>query len=524
MIKAVHYFSSCWAANFWGGFNEKSVPNDFRQIVSDGFNTVILLLPWRGFQLDIEKEEYNTIYIERLKFLLQQAEVYDLQVLIRVSYPHYFCPSSIGSPLRRIEQVLRDHSALEMWSKFLSMIDGVVSKYSSYKYSFISWEDYWHVLRGFQSREKHRRLKISKDLGYSGFVMESLGLDSYNDYACPGEDIYKHGDEIEIPEEKSPRHKYYLDFINFKINEMLDYARAYISPCVMEVRIDKDFFFDNKGERHWYSNDLQMDSQLPRLTYWAPFVGAENAGEILTADQSYAFLEYYLQGITNFGDNTRHIINQFNFIDETPEFKGVHAEIKEGQLHTFMHKAAPLLEKYSQGYGLWAYKDYRQNILTNPEFALNERGWNSFGSKISFIPSKGALIKKNGKISQGFTFFDRGVWGDWLVNSQKLFFSIEIGKQSWFRRKMANSLSVSFSGEKAVSITIKDDRCYGFLDISEIVDPYQEFEFEITCEKGSVLISQVALFLYEFKNHIYGPRGNPGRYRDMVVKFNSDLG
>ena len=54
LIKAVHYFSSSWPKTFWGDLEYSQVDDDFAQIKADGFNTVILVIPWMGFETGFE--------------------------------------------------------------------------------------------------------------------------------------------------------------------------------------------------------------------------------------------------------------------------------------------------------------------------------------------------------------------------------------------------------------------------------------------------------------------------------------
>ena len=45
-IKAAHYFAHASMGNFWSAFRQHEVAADFSGIRDDGFNTIILLIPW----------------------------------------------------------------------------------------------------------------------------------------------------------------------------------------------------------------------------------------------------------------------------------------------------------------------------------------------------------------------------------------------------------------------------------------------------------------------------------------------
>lgn len=527
MIKAVHYFSNAWAGNFWSGFHPKRVSAEFEQIKADGFNTIILLLPWRGFQYDIEKSELNQEYLQRLRFLLKAATQIELKVMLRVSYPHYSCPHSIGAPRLRVERILREPEIKQQWFLFLSQIGNLAIKYSSFEYAFISWEDFWHIFTLFQQRGPNQRKEIAKDLKYDEYINNSVGLSSYNAMGLEGEDLHKTLDDIEIPVLESPRYRFYLDFINHHLNEILGQARDYISPLIMEVRVDKDSYVDNEGKTHWYDNDLQLYSQLPRLSYWAPFIGAENKGEKLSADQALETFSHTLEKITNFDHNTQHIINQFNFIDETPAFKGVHAEIAEEELPQFMQGAAQLLQSRSIGYGLWAYRDYYQNLLYNPAMARGIMGWNALSKGVKFPSSakKGRflLLKKGAALEQNFCFSERGVGKLWLDNWNKIYFSLETDPNPFYRAPSIAGLELTFAGRAAKAMQITKGRVTGFFDITDITNPHESYSFKICSTTGQVRISMVYLYFYEFKNHIYNSLGEPDKHRNLIVQFNHAL-
>ena len=50
------YFANLCPLNFWDS-ELNSIGTDFQRIKNDGFNSVIIVVPWREFQPDIEKKE-----------------------------------------------------------------------------------------------------------------------------------------------------------------------------------------------------------------------------------------------------------------------------------------------------------------------------------------------------------------------------------------------------------------------------------------------------------------------------------
>ena len=65
-IRGVYYFSDLGVPNFWQSFSPHVLDNDLRQIKNDGFNTIILLIPWSGFQVCAEPIEYDQYALDNL--------------------------------------------------------------------------------------------------------------------------------------------------------------------------------------------------------------------------------------------------------------------------------------------------------------------------------------------------------------------------------------------------------------------------------------------------------------------------
>ena len=48
-LKSVTYFGDAWPINYWGTEDDNMGAN-FARIKADGFNSIILVIPWREFQ------------------------------------------------------------------------------------------------------------------------------------------------------------------------------------------------------------------------------------------------------------------------------------------------------------------------------------------------------------------------------------------------------------------------------------------------------------------------------------------
>ena len=86
-IKAITYYGdrSSWVFNFWGS-DLTQINKDFDRIRSEGFNSVVLVVPWGEFNPDLKPITYNKTALTRLKYVIQVAYDHKLDVVLRISY------------------------------------------------------------------------------------------------------------------------------------------------------------------------------------------------------------------------------------------------------------------------------------------------------------------------------------------------------------------------------------------------------------------------------------------------------
>lgn len=72
-LKSVHYFGDGWAVNFWN-CEPDQIDAQLDRIVADGFNSIILVLPWREFQPEIGDGRLNGYAADQLRLVFEKAE------------------------------------------------------------------------------------------------------------------------------------------------------------------------------------------------------------------------------------------------------------------------------------------------------------------------------------------------------------------------------------------------------------------------------------------------------------------
>jgi hypothetical protein len=356
-IRAAHYFSDGWALNMWQVMDPRKISGELRAIQQDGFNTIILVIPWRGFQVDQLQPVYDSFHERQLNRVMAAADKLGLSVIARVAYTFQVSMENNLNGISQAQRLLTDEDTRRAWLDYLAYIYKICHSYRCFRQGFLSWEEFWHAFGNWQRRNPRPRRELASVTGYLDYLQE-----------CGIEGV------TEIPRADDPHHASFHAFTNHRIREIYELACSVFPGLSMEFRVDKERI--QTGDNiEWVRNDDFSDHSGLRFSYWAPFMGAENVGEQLDAERAAHLFEHMLDEVSNHGRHPGHVVDQFNFVDETQKFKGIHAEIREDQVADFLQLSVPLLRQKARGYGIWAYRDYRQNILFNARFLMGMKGW-----------------------------------------------------------------------------------------------------------------------------------------------------
>ena len=373
LIKSAHYFSSAWPITFWQEFEEDDVPAELQQIKDDGFNTVVLVVPWRGFEIgfDNPKTESNPILYQRLTFMLKAIVEHDLKFILRVGFPHFHMPEAKTYALEQCIGIYTDEKTQNQWTDYLEKIKQSVEPFTaSSAGTLVSWEDFWCPHAMFPYWEDQPRLDMAHDMGYDKWLQQQ----NRNMVKVLLQQSDIKFNEIKIPQPAEFSYVLYLDFIDQMFaQKILKPTQTVFPNAAMEIRVDKLPIKDNEHYT-WISHDLHLQETNLRGSYWAPFWGAENKGELISAEQALMNFQYFLNVVTDDGQNINHVIEQFNFYDNTIHYPN-NANIKPEEIGVFLLAAAPLLKQYSRGFGVWAYRDYHDNAILNGSFEMGTEGW-----------------------------------------------------------------------------------------------------------------------------------------------------
>lgn len=352
---AAHYFGRQWPKNFIAGFRREHVAEDFARLRADGFDTVVLVVSWGDFQPGMQPCcTWDERAFERLHFLLDRADEAGLKVMLRLGYAWFFHPDA-GDVGDRQHRLMNDPEVRASYQRFLERVAAEVADKPQVVLGFMSWEDQW----------LHK-------------VEESARPD-YLDYLATLPPDPARGTDLPDPATDAALFHGFWDWL---VIEKLHRPAVKLFPGLSyEARIDRDPRYEPGPDgkpvvAEWIAH--QGMTRLPpghALTiYWAPFWGALNQGEQLTAKRSLELFDALLREAGSDGQR-RLFVDQFNFVDNTPGYEH-NAVLRPEEIPGFLHAAVCVMKARGvAGYALWTSQDYAENPLHNPSFGYGLEGW-----------------------------------------------------------------------------------------------------------------------------------------------------
>lgn len=370
-LRATHWFGDGWAVNLWNTALLAQARQDFPAIRADGFNTVVLVVPWPGFAQARTDGRLNPDRVRRLRALMDLADDHDLDVILRLGYAW---DSSVKAPGQWLGELWYDDAVYGAWLDHLAAIWDAVGDHPRLAFGFLTWEDLWAVTWLGGAPEK-RRLARAGLLGYTAWLQASMSLEEVSEaYGRRFSDW----SEVPAPERERPEYALFLAFMDDAwINRFFTPAKARFPQLSMEIRIDSDPVYGEDGEIiDWFAHEASWD--LPGADwitmYWSPAMGGLNRGERLAPETAAERLQYMLERVRNATGNRRIFIDQFLVEDYTPGYDN-NGRLAPDDIPRFLEHAAPVLQGYAQGYALWSWKDYIHNAVPSPDFSQPDLGW-----------------------------------------------------------------------------------------------------------------------------------------------------
>lgn len=496
-IRAVHYWVDGWPKNFWNSLKSHRIEEDLKQIKKDGFDTIVLAVPWGEFQPKIRPIQYNKRAFGLLKNIVEKAKENKMNVILRLSYLWDFDPDAELPTSERFMALYTDPVVYKAWLDFFRKVNYETKDFKNLLFGFITWEDLWGIVCITSSNlDLAARQGLSPQTGFHQYITKKYSRKYLSDLY--GYNI-RFEDTIPIPERKSPAYRLFLEYVDMLlIEKFFKPAKKYFPKLSLEVRVDADPIFLSQGEIFWYShaNTYNLPGSDIVTAYYSVATGALNRGDEIPAKRALELFAFNFKKIKEQGSVKKVFIDQFNFFDNTPAFTH-NTKIGPDELNKFIvHSASPLM-KYTDGYGLWAYRDYAENGLYNPSFEVGLKGWDIKG-KVDLAEGnngdKKAMLRDGSSITQ-FAPRKRGYLHNEYKNVYLCF---------WAKAETSSHLYIYTAGIKIIQDLNENGRNYCLT-----LPMKDEYTLTFEARDGNVLLDDTSLYCHVQKSLLYGLDGKP---------------
>lgn len=496
-VKSATYFSDEWAVNFWNSEMD-GLTEELARIHSDGFDSIILVIPWREFQTATAPVTYNPYAFDKLHEVMAAAQNEDLDVYARIGYLWDYYEDDKENIVDRFCNLMGDESVQNAWFAYVGKMYQTLSGYGNFKGGFLTWEDFWNNLGVCDENEESVRRSKASFIGYTAWVRAHYSIEEYNEKFGTSYASYS---QIPVPKRNEPAMEAMFEFYDYFLENLLEKSQDFFPNLSMEVRMDWDLIYKKDNTIDYYKHYATYDcgeSDYTVTMYGIP-MGFENKGETVSSYEAVQKTEYILQQFKQNNSDKAVYIDQFIFADNTPVFSQ-NARIIDSDLNNYLKEAASVLRTYSEGYGIWTYQNYCCNMLYNPQFALDEAGWNSKGtveyeeydgSKICRISDGSSISQTVGEIRNHFpndeyivrfeikTLDKSGVL---KLSVGEVSESVEISSPGEYQVKIKNPLRFDIKIEsEGCECRIDNIRLYSQVQQGYLYDEYNQ---ELQCISG----------------------------------------
>lgn len=398
-MKSATYVSDVWVSNFWSSESDH-MDEELAQIAADGFNSIILVIPWREFQPSIEPISYNSYTFKKLDKIMKSAEIHGLGVMFRVGYTWDYCNDDVSA--LRFRELLRDRATRAGWIDYARKLYEVGTAYPNFYGGFITWEDFWNYVEDATSFGNGTySINEARKIGFQNYLKKHYTMKEINE-AYGQENLFQKVDQVYIPRRSQYAYKLFYEFYDDYLNTLLADTQKVFPNLSMEVRLDVDPVDNIAGEGQvgvpHYQTFPCGDSEFTSVMYSVSMGRA--AGQLVTAPEAINTMNEQLATVqANNGDKPVYI-DQLLYMDATEGFEH-NARLHESHRSAYLTALPDTLRRFTNGYAVWSYRNYTNNPVYNNQFALGSRGWTVTGGTVTARDgSNQMLLAAGGKLEQ----------------------------------------------------------------------------------------------------------------------------
>jgi hypothetical protein len=507
-LRIAHFFGDHDPFNFWTDQDMSRLPLLLEQMREDGFNAIILVIPRFPFLNESASQGVDAWYTRRLEQVFTAADAIGLKIILRINYPHTSIPGTISDSANRVFGLFKEREKLTGFQKYCVALASIAKGHSSFLDAFLCWEDIWYIFN-LNEYDTDVRRQWALDLGLEAFV-ESASKKRQDKNRARYSDTTWRGEIIPAPN-TFENELWIACFERLLFDTLGDIARNAFGTANFEVRADR--YPVKVGDQYeWIDFSTRAEqSDDRRYAYWAPYYGSRNDGERLGSADAVSRLRYLLDHLKA-GSSSSIVIEQFNFVDNTLAYSR-NAQIAPNEVEKFLGDAAHILKDFTGGYGVWAYRDYRENLLYNGTFQRGLENWSAHNDDI-VANANGVTLHAGHRLSKVLSPATRAqspyaLYGD---------FTFEL-----------DLTALAGDMDTCVSVWVNDTEvgllssgANNTLTIPKSLVNWDKTTIEIRAI-ADVRISRVAFYGYVQHGGIYDRFGKPGQYLAAIRSLNSAL-
>jgi hypothetical protein len=380
-VKGTYYFQPRAAINnFWSSFDPEECAADFTRLRDDGFNSIILFVPWGTFQPTVNPITYDERSFSDLDHILGLAETSGLKVILRMGTHDHIPHDANGGNWLAATVLSNDRE----WAGYRDLFREVAKRtqhHSNVLFFFWTFEDAGYSpdtwLHKYPDNATAFRTWLRK-----------RPLSDWN--ALWNEENASYEAVIPPNQNKDPLNpaklRSFLEFSDELLVRRLPDACAAAKEGNPHVLVS----FQPRPEINW-EHDYALQYDLPLCysfvtTWFAPYqsylFGDKNTN--LNGKRTATYVPRHLHRTENLSHGLPVFVDQFIF----RHFGGAAGE---GSLQSdqeqvdFISGALPGLLESSLGYSLWNAQDYYLSLLANGLFRGGLEHWE--------VPSQPGLVR-----------------------------------------------------------------------------------------------------------------------------------
>lgn len=500
-LKSVTYFGDEWPINYWGS-EDKDMAANFEKIRADGFNSIILVVPWREFQPNDGTMSFNQAAFDRLNQVMDCANQYGLWVVLRIGYTWDYYGAADTSD-RFAGLTMEKGLDRYYWMRYCEEIYKTASAHENFHSGFITWEDFWNYVHNM-SREysKKTTTRMARDCGYQTYLAEHYTL---AEVSAEYKEEFKSFDEVYLPARKQQAAALFFEFYDQFLNKLLAQSQTVFPGLSMEVRADADPVYQPDGSFYYYSHKATYpcDGADYSALMYSVSMGQRNESDKITAAQALAGSKRTLSGVESLSGK-KLFAEQLLYMDSTEEFS-YNTQILDEETDDYVRALAPVLKEHTMGYGLWVYRNYVNNCVYNGQFGLGTVGWKFLGES-SVETANGTPMAKIGgskKIYQGLN--------DRLSRREEIHVKL-------YAKPVSGSAAMTVKiGTMEQKVKVNKEGTY------ELTFPWSsEHSLELSGDKD-LYVDDIKVYTYEQFGRIYDTDGNALDLADDFRVLNGEL-